>query len=90
MTYTLSLIGLIGGVILGLTMVVLVRMTTTSNKPRLTSLYTILSTLSFVSGILSLIDIVLYGFTLTKFIASIILFTVALILFSRVVMLRFD
>ena len=88
MTYTLPLIGLIGGVILGLAMIVLVRSTYTSNKPKLINIYAILSVLTFTSGILSLADIVFYGFTLAKFVASIILFLIALLFFSRTLMLR--
>ncbi len=88
MTYTLPLIGLIGGVILGLTMIALVRSTYTSSRPRLTNIYAVLSVLAFTSGILSLADIVFYGFTLAKFVASIILFLIAFLFFSRTLMLR--
>lgn len=84
MIQLISLIGFISGIILGLMMVMAFKYSGVHlSNQRFNYFYLFTSILSFIVGTLSLIDMVLQGFRIAKFIASIILFMAALILLSH-------
>lgn len=84
MIQLISLIGFISGIILGLMMVMALKYSEVRlSSQRFNYFYLFTSILSFIAGALSLIDMILQGFGITKFIATIILFMAASILLSH-------
>lgn len=79
-----SIVGLISGVVLGLMIVLLFKYSRVRpSSPQFHPLYLLLSTLSFLAGSLSLLDVVLSGLSLGKLIATIMLLLAGLVLLSR-------
>jgi len=84
MIQLVSLIGFISGIILGLMMIVAFKYSGTRlSSQRFNYFYLFTSILSFTVGALSLINMILQGFGITKLVATIILFIAALILLSH-------